>query len=53
MNLKYCPECGSLDVIVSSSNSARCKRCAFTGEPLLGSMDEINAFRKKLQQKQS
>lgn len=52
MNLKYCPECGSLDMIVLGAKNARCKRCSFAGEAFEGAMDEINAFRKKLVKKE-
>ncbi|MFH1664002.1 MAG: hypothetical protein ABH986_04320 [archaeon] len=43
MKMKYCPECGSIQ-LQSSFNELKCRKCGFSGTMKEDSVDVINAF---------
>ncbi|MFH1895588.1 MAG: hypothetical protein ABIJ74_03380 [archaeon] len=50
MKMKYCPECGSIQ-LQSSFNELKCRKCGFSGTMKEDSVDVINSFiaSKKIQ----
>jgi len=45
MKMKYCPECGSIQIQMNL-NAMQCKKCSYLGEMKEDSIDVINAFIK-------
>jgi len=45
--MKYCPNCGCISE-KSFSATITCTMCNFTGKPYEGSIDQINAFRRRV-----
>ena len=43
MKMKYCPECGSIQ-LQSNGNGMQCKKCSYTGIMKEDSIDIINSF---------
>lgn len=46
MQLKFCPQCGGMEIIPSQSGE-KCKRCNYMGAMEFGSMERINEIRKR------
>lgn len=53
VKLKYCPECGSLQIQALAFGQERCSSCQYTGEMKEGAPDEINAFKRGLKKSPS
>jgi len=47
MKLKYCPNCACMDIKRNANGTEQCTRCGYIGEMKEGSIDEINAARKR------
>ena len=45
MKMKYCPQCGAVDMKALKTGLFECERCKYVGEPKEGGMDEINRLR--------
>lgn len=43
MKMKYCPECGSIQ-LQSNGNGMQCKKCSYLGDMKEDSIDIINSF---------
>jgi len=53
VKLKYCPECGSLQIKQLAFSQEKCGSCNYTGEMKEGAPDEINAFKQRLKKNPS
>ena len=54
MRLTFCPRCAGIDLRRDSNTGMqKCNRCGYFGKMNEGAMDEINAYKKKLNKSMS
>ncbi|MFH1256060.1 MAG: hypothetical protein V1494_02090 [Candidatus Diapherotrites archaeon] len=48
MKMRFCPQCASLEVSPNGLGGYRCRKCHYSGEIREGSVDELNALKKRV-----